>query len=129
MKAVQWAGVAVLLATVPLAACSTHNCTLIGGTSSLTITNPSRLTALHAIEVRFCVTRTACVTQAVPSRDSIPGRVETELLSRATTSVTITASDAKGVAVLQETKAISPTLSYPNGQGCAPTIWNATLTL
>lgn len=120
---------AVCAATALLAGCS-QACTLIGGLPGLVIQNPEVLRDLAAVEVKVCVTDTACATQPVSATigDGLL-IVETELLSRATTSVTISAADAQGAEVLRETRQIAPSVDYPNGKGCDPEVWTAAVTL
>lgn len=116
-------------ASVVLTGCS-QSCHMIGGLPGLDIENSGVLVERHAVEVTVCVTETACATQPVTTT-SVDGplRVETELLSSAVTVVTISAVDAQGAEVLRESKPVTPTVSYPNGQGCDPAVWNATVIL
>lgn len=115
--------------TAALAGCS-QSCHLVGGLAGLVIENPGVLVERHAVEVTVCVTETACATQPVTTA-SVDGplRVETELLSQRVVAVTISATNAQGAEVLRESKAVTPTVSHPNGTGCDPTVWNATVTL
>lgn len=120
----------VCMATAVLAGCTTRSCTAIGGIPGLIIENPEAVIGLGAVEIRVCVTETACATQPVPEASvGGPVTVETELLSESVTTVTVSATDAQGAEVLREIKPVTPTVSHPNGKGCDPTVWAATVTL
>ena len=118
----------VCAATAALAGCGTQACHLIGGVPGVVIRNPEVLYGRAAVEVRVCVTETACSSATVPAAQS-ELTVDSELLTARVDAITVSATDAGGTEVYRETRPVVPRVSYPNGEGCEPTVWRAAVTL
>ncbi|MEJ7648727.1 MAG: hypothetical protein WKF57_06810 [Nakamurella sp.] len=119
--------VAICASTAALAGCA-EDCSLVGGVPGVVIRNPAVLVERDAVEVRVCVTETACSSAVVPAAGSSL-MVDSELLSAAVTAVTVSATDASGSEVYRETRPVIPRVSYPNGESCGPTVWRTAVTL
>lgn len=126
---------AACAATALLAGCS-QACHAIGGTSGFVLRNPDVLVDLGAVEVKVCVTETACATAAVPADAGVKENpaggllmVNSELLSRRVTVVTVSGTDTGGAEVFRKTVSVTPSVRYPNGKGCDPEVWRAAVIL